>query len=176
MTNQTITIPADSSAFLAVLRSIDESLKNFVSLLGSNTLTNAPESARSVAEVTLPNFVSHEVRVSKEASTLFVDTLRRVGDYVGRNLTKEQMTMPEFQPYLGWKWHHLYQALANLGIIDANTKHNAFAEFLAKVLPGKKEKNISRAFYRNYDNNESIVADIEDTFRPVKALCHSDKF
>jgi hypothetical protein len=174
MTNQTFNLPADSAAYLAVLTAISKELRSIRTFLQEGLpamstvrATSAPSVEPVAQEVTLPNFVSHQVRISPVATRLFVDTLRRVGQYVGRNLTKHQMNQPEFQPYIGWKWHLLYHALVHLSLIDAHTTHSAFADLICLVLPDKKPANISRSFYRNYDKNESIIADIEDVFRPV---------
>ena len=118
----------------------------------------------------LPNFVSHKLRSNTIATRLFLETLTRVGNYIGRNLTSKELSLSEYQPYIGWKWHHLYHALINLGLIDANTKHTAYVKFICQILPDRKPANVSRSFYRTYDNNASIISDIEDTFRPVADL------
>ena len=166
MTENVSVLQVESNPLIALLTSIDRKLGWLTQNMSKQKSKQSVSSV--VREVMLPNFVSHDIRVSHEATTLFIDTLRRVGQYIGRNLTKKEMAMPEYQPYIGWKWHHLYQALVGLGIFEKATTHAAYAEFICKVLPGKKPSNISRSFYRNYDNNESIIADMMDVFRPVK--------
>ena len=54
--------------------------------------------------------------------------------------------------------------------IDANTKRTAYVKFICQILPDRKPANVSRSFYRTYDNNANIISDIEDTFRPVADL------
>ena len=75
--------------------------------------------------------------------------------------------------YDGWRWHHLYHALRNLGIITETTSHSDFAKFIASVLPDKKAASVRRGIYRTFDNDRTIIADIEDTFLPVANLLNA---
>ena len=160
------------STLVAKVSSIDAaitSLKDAVSTFSSGQKHPAAESV-SACSVTLPSIVNHDIRKSPEATRLFIDTLRRVGQYMCCKLTREQRQAPEAQVYLNWKLHHLYEAFVNLHIIDAKTTHEAFAALFCLILPDRKPSNLSRGFYRNFDNNDSVIRDIEDEFRPVILL------
>ncbi len=177
MTQTTTSQPAaaviDVSALMAKIAAMDSKLNSLVSSVKEGFSVLSALSTRhqkSVLSVELPNFVSHKLRSNTVATRLFLETLTRVGKYIGRNLTSNELSQPEYQPYIGWKWHHLYHALINLGLIDANTKRTAYVKFICQVLPDKKPANVSRGFYRTYDKNTSIISDIEDTFRPVTDL------
>ena len=166
----------DVSALMAKIAAMDSKLNSLVSSVKEGFSSISALSAghqKSVPVLSvrdLPNFVSHKLRSNTVATRLFLETLTRVGKYIGRNLTSMELSQPEYQPYIGWKWHHLYHALINLGLIDANTKRTAYVKFICQILPDKKPANVSRGFYRTYDNNPSIISDIEDTFRPVADL------
>ena len=118
----------------------------------------------------LPTFISHEIRANAQASTLFLKILHTVGPYIGRNFTIDEKNDPVIGRYDGWRWHHLYHALRNLGIITETTSHSDFAKFIASILPDKKAASVRRGIYRTFDNDRTIIADIEDTFRPVPNL------
>ena len=158
---------AKIAAMDSKLNSLASSVKEGFSVLSALSVGHQ-KSVLSVRE--LPNFVSHKLRSNTVATRLFLETLTRVEKYIGKNLTSNELSQPEYQPYIGWKWHHLYHALINLGLIDANTKRTAYVKFICQILPDKKPANVSRGFYRTYDNNPSIISDIEDTFRPVVDL------
>lgn len=164
----------DVSALMTKIAAMDSKLNSLVSSVkeGFSAISalsvGHQKAVPSVRE--LPNFVSHKLRSNTIATRLFLETLTRVGKYIGRNLTSMELSQPEYQPYIGWKWHHLYHALINLGLIDANTKRTAYVKFICQILPDRKPANVSRGFYRTYDNNPSIIYDIEDTFRPVADL------
>ena len=164
----------DVSALMAKISAMDSKLNSLVSSVKEGFSALSAGHQKSVPSVLsvreLPNFVSHKLRSNTFASRLFLETLTRVGKYIGRNLTSMELSQPEYQPYIGWKWHHLYHALINLGLIDANTKRTAYVKFICQILPDRKPANVSRSFYRTYDNNASIISDIEDTFRPVADL------
>ena len=167
----------DVSALMTKIAAMDSKLNSLVSSVkeGFSAISalsvGHQKSVPSVLFVReLPNFVSHKLRSNTFASRLFLEALTRVGKYIGRNLTSMELSQPEYQPYIGWKWHHLYHALINLGLIDANTKRTAYVKFICQILPDRKPANVSRSFYRTYDNNASIISDIEDTFRPVADL------
>lgn len=167
----------DVSALMTKIAAMDSKLNSLVSSVkeGFSAISalsvGHQKSVPSVLSVReLPNFVSHKLSQNTFASRLFLETLTRVGKYIGRNLTSMELSQPEYQPYIGWKWHHLYHALINLGLIDANTKRTAYVKFICQILPDRKPANVSRSFYRTYDNNANIISDIEDTFRPVADL------
>lgn len=121
------------------------------------------------ADIVLPTFFNHDLRVHAEATRLMIVTLRRVSKYMGRNLTKQEKELPEARPYVKWKWNHLHQAFKDFGIIDDDTSQSDFAGFLVRVLPNRKLANILQSFYRNCDKmSASILADVKDEFMPVK--------
>ena len=173
-TSQPAAAAIDVSALMAKISAMDSKLNSLVSSVKEGFSALSAGHQKSVPSVLtvrdLPNFVSHKLRSNTIATRLFLETLTRVGKYIGRNLTSKELSLSEYQPYIGWKWHHLYHALINLGLIDANTKHTAYVKFICQILPDKKPANVSRGFYRTYDNNPSIISDIEDTFRPVTDL------
>lgn len=166
----------DVNVLMAKIAAMDSKLNSLVSSVkeGFSSISALSAGHQKLVPVLsvrdLPIFVSHKLRSNTFASRLFLETLTRVGKYIGRNLTSMELSQPEYQPYIGWKWHHLYHALINLGLIDANTKRTAYVKFICQILPDKKPANVSRGFYRTYDNNPSIISDIEDTFRPVVDL------
>lgn len=170
-TPQSAAAVIDVNALMAKIAAMDSKLNSLVSSVKEGFSVLSAGHQKSVLSVReLPNFVSHKLRSNTVATRLFLETFTRVGKYIGRNLTSKELSLPEYQPYIGWKWHHLYHALINLGLIDANTKRTAYVKFICQILPDKKPANVSRGFYRTYDNNPSIISDIEDTFRPVADL------
>ena len=117
--------------------------------------------------VELPTFFVHDLRVNKEATALMLKLLRASGQFMGRNLTKQEKEGPG-KAYAKWKWNHLLKAFTELGMIDDGTTQTEFASFLALVLPGRKAANILQSFYRNCDKmNSNTLADVKDLFMPV---------
>lgn len=130
-----------------------------------------PIGGDKVSDIDLPNFINHDLRVNALARNKFLKVLREVGPYVGRNLTLEEKNSPAGKAYIGWKWHHIYNALSILEIITPKTPQNAFADFMSQVLPGRKSASILRSLYRNFEKKQtSIQADVIDKFRPVKQM------
>ena len=80
----------------------------------------------------LPTFISHEIRANAQASALFLKILHTVGPYIGRNFTIEEKNDPVIGRYDGWRWHHLYHALRDLGLITETASHSDFAKFIGK--------------------------------------------
>ena len=121
----------------------------------------------------LPKFFVHNLRVCAEATEELIRTIRTIGQYLGRNLTKQEKEGPA-RPYVKWKWNHLLKAFVDLELVVADTTQTDFANFLAQVLPNRKVANILQSIYRNCDKmNDSIVADVKDEFMPVKVIMKS---
>lgn len=121
-------------------------------------------------DTTLPTFFDHNLRASAEAVTLLLEILRRAGKYIGCNLTRQEKASKEGKLYVRWKWHYLLQAFKEMGLIGSDTTQVDFASFLAGILSRKKE-NILQSIYRNCDKKDlSVVADIREEFKKVKAL------
>ena len=125
--------------------------------------------------VELPTFFVHDLRVNKEATALMLKLLRASGQFMGRNLTKQEKEGPG-KAYAKWKWNHLLKAFTELGMIDDGTTQTEFASFLALVLPGRKTANILQSIYRNCDKmNNNTLADVKDLFMPVITMITGDK-
>ena len=171
---QPVAAVIDVNALMAKIAAMDSKLNSLVSSVKEGFSVFSALSAghqKSVLSVRkLPNFLSHKLRSNTFASRLFLETFTRVGKSSVKISPARSCLNQSISPLLGWKWHHLYHALINLGLIDTNTKRTAYVKFICQILPDRKPANVSRGFYRIYDNNPSIISDIEDTFRPVADL------
>lgn len=142
--------------------------------VGNTDLDHQSSSVRShgekPADITLPLFFNHDLRVNKAASAELVKKTYAIGLYLGRNLSKQEKEGPA-RPYLKWKWNHLLQAFKEMRLIEDKTTQSEFSQFLEQVLPGRKAANILQSIYRNFDKlSDSIVADVKDEFSSVLQL------
>jgi len=118
----------------------------------------------------LPPFLAPGLRRNHAASALFVATLRRVGRYIGVNMTQADKLDPLISQYEGWRWHHLYRALIQLRLISPSTTKKAFSKFISDVVPDKKEANVRKGFYRTYGTSPAVIDDIKLEFQPVVSM------